>query len=329
MLALAACLLVSPALVRFRRAKRRARAVARERAGDALVAERASELDLGERDLACRSVALVREEEAVEQGRRELANDKQRLEDDLVRRQAELDRREEAVSLRDRELGARESEHASRAANLARMEVAIGRRGEKLDQEAAEQAGRTHALAEEIASVEARAAHLATEEEVRLAELERREQELRTGEVRLARGRAVLDGRLSDRRARVARADELARAKHAPDRAPLRHVLELQPEASTESGAVGPFHLLFVPIREGYALVEREGSAPRAGTELQLPDGADERASHFVVAKVGRSPLPSDARDCAYLQRLAPRGNRDAEPAARDSLPSASATNAA
>jgi hypothetical protein len=84
-----------------------------------------------------------------------------------------------------------------------------------------------------------------------------------------------------------------------------------------------------VPIGESYALVEREGPAPTVGAELQLIDGADEHASLFAVARVGRSPLPSDGRDCAYLQLVTPRGDPDAEPAGDDLQPGAPAANVA
>ena len=378
LLAISACMLGSLALVEAWRARRRARPVARKRSEDAAMVKQANELTRREQDLVCVAEGLRREEAALEERRRQVANDKQRLEEDLVSRRADLDRREKAVRARDQELAARRSEQELRQANLARLEAAIRRREEKLQREATEQVERMRALAEGIARTEARAAHRANEDEVRLAELERRELELRTGELLLVRARAVLErrnqrtrelldaqaadleaarrgrdeenarleqrrrraaraerrptrrektpasngsrataltsGRPSDRVNLVARADQLTRAAHAPDHAPLRHTPEPQ-RAATGPVAVGPSHRLFVPFREGYAFVERNGPAPGAGIELQLLDGADERASHFVVAKVGRSPLPSDARDCAYLQRVAPHVSRDAEPA--------------
>lgn len=59
-------------------------------------------------------------------------------------------------------------------------------------------------------------------------------------------------------------------------------------------------HLLFVAKPSGYELVEREGDAPEAGTELEV----GEDGVRFVVSKIGPSPLPQDDRACAYLQRL-------------------------
>jgi hypothetical protein len=56
-------------------------------------------------------------------------------------------------------------------------------------------------------------------------------------------------------------------------------------------------HLLFVSKPSGYELVERPGEPPAAGSAVELEEGA-----RFTVAKVGPSPLPNDARPCAYLQ---------------------------
>ena len=67
-----------------------------------------------------------------------------------------------------------------------------------------------------------------------------------------------------------------------------------QPEPRLLVGA----HLLFVPSPGGYALLERSGLAPEKGNALILEDAGD-----FLVSKVGRSPLPGDARSCAYLQQ--------------------------
>ena len=56
-------------------------------------------------------------------------------------------------------------------------------------------------------------------------------------------------------------------------------------------------YLLFVSKPSGYELVEREGATPEPGSEIELEEGA-----RFMVVKIGPSPLPDDARPCAYLQ---------------------------
>jgi hypothetical protein len=56
-------------------------------------------------------------------------------------------------------------------------------------------------------------------------------------------------------------------------------------------------YLLFVSKPSGYELVERDGQPPAPGAEVELEEGL-----RFTVAKLGPSPLPNDARPCAYLQ---------------------------
>lgn len=55
-------------------------------------------------------------------------------------------------------------------------------------------------------------------------------------------------------------------------------------------------YLEFVWTPNGYEFREREGDAPQVGAEVAEND------SRFVVTKVAPSPLPGDARRCAYLQ---------------------------
>jgi hypothetical protein len=56
-------------------------------------------------------------------------------------------------------------------------------------------------------------------------------------------------------------------------------------------------HLLFVWKTSGYELREQDGEVPSVGAEVELDGEA------LVVTKVGPSPLPGDARPCAYLGR--------------------------
>jgi len=59
-------------------------------------------------------------------------------------------------------------------------------------------------------------------------------------------------------------------------------------------------HLLFAPATAGYVLLEREGEPPPVGGRVALGDRI------YAVAKVGRSPLPDDARPCAYMEGAPP-----------------------
>jgi hypothetical protein len=62
------------------------------------------------------------------------------------------------------------------------------------------------------------------------------------------------------------------------------------------AAAMAEGHLLFVWTPRGYELRERDGDAPAVGSEVE-EDGRAQR-----VTKLGASPLPGDARVCAYLQ---------------------------
>lgn len=55
-------------------------------------------------------------------------------------------------------------------------------------------------------------------------------------------------------------------------------------------------HLVFVWKTSGYELAERSGEAPAPGTEIE------EGETRYVVTRLASSPLPGDARPCAYLQ---------------------------
>jgi hypothetical protein len=57
-------------------------------------------------------------------------------------------------------------------------------------------------------------------------------------------------------------------------------------------------HLRFVWTPNGYELRERDGDVPGVGEEV------DEGETRLRVTKVAPSPLPGDARRCAYLQPL-------------------------
>jgi hypothetical protein len=53
-------------------------------------------------------------------------------------------------------------------------------------------------------------------------------------------------------------------------------------------------HVLFVWTAAGYELEEREGDPPAPGSELER------HGTTLVVTRIGPSPLPLDARPCAF-----------------------------
>jgi hypothetical protein len=69
-------------------------------------------------------------------------------------------------------------------------------------------------------------------------------------------------------------------------------LLALEPSGEVRGG-----HVLFVANVGGYVLIERNGPPPLHAETLELkhPPGS------FLVVKLAQSPLPGDARVCAYL----------------------------
>lgn len=55
-------------------------------------------------------------------------------------------------------------------------------------------------------------------------------------------------------------------------------------------------YLVFIWKTTGYELQERQGDVPEVGSEVE-----EEGGGRFRVLKVAPSPLPGDARRCAYL----------------------------
>jgi hypothetical protein len=69
------------------------------------------------------------------------------------------------------------------------------------------------------------------------------------------------------------------------------------PEQASEPAAG---HLLFISQPAGYRIEERPGPPPAPGETLVLG------SMHFVVTKLGTSPLPADRRLCSYVMPTSP-----------------------
>jgi hypothetical protein len=133
-----------------------------------------------------------------------------------------------------------------------------------------------------------------------ISDVTEREERVRAGESEIARRREEL-GAVELKRAAVERREravdeleeELARRESLPR--PGEPAIEFSDEPA------GPSPLLaFVP-GPGYRLRELHEAPLRTGDTLLVDD------EEFVVARTGPSPLPGDARRCAYLVR-GPRG---------------------
>ncbi|MGH3126883.1 MAG: hypothetical protein ACRDPX_03070, partial [Gaiellaceae bacterium] len=119
-------------------------------------------------------------------------------------------------------------------------------------------------------------------------ELTAREKELAQAEEELGERRQEL-GAVELKRAAVERRERALDAREAE----LAEREAAAPRLPSETEEV---ELAFVPGAE-YVLVELDAAPLSAGLELEIADDI------FVVTRIGRSPLPGDARRCAYLTR--------------------------
>jgi hypothetical protein len=176
------------------------------------------------------------------------------------------------------------------------LDDAIALRLAELDQRAAELA----AGAAELARREEAARRVAEEVELRLqnenAELDAREAELEELAKKLARrdaGLGIQETELEERRRQLG-AVELQRAALERREAALAEREQALAAGAQPRPVDATSHVLFVP-GEGYSLIEEAGAPPAPGTSLELA------GQHYVVLRLGASPLPDDARTCAFL----------------------------
>jgi chromosome segregation ATPase len=256
------------------------------------LAAREAQLREGEEDLAHRRqelgavelhrAAVVRREEAAEERLRQLLE----RERDLTDRAARLDEREQELAARESDAAAVQAgvetareELSGREAELASLREELAARAERAEAAAGQAADLRRELTAREASLAARARALAdTEEEARRLERLR---------VELAERETQLD---EERRSLARSRDELAGAV-----ATASAGLGIGERPSAE--AAGPeAHLLFVPSGGSYRLIDVDGPAPAPGDVVEA-DGVA-----YLITRVGRSPLPGDARRCAYAE---------------------------
>jgi len=142
-----------------------------------------------------------------------------------------------------------------------------------------------------FANLEEQWAKLAAAEE-RLAEAEREIADLaRTSE----RRRDQVEGLIERLRRREIHIAELSKALENES---ARTAVTAPPES--HATAVQS-HLVLAQLAHGYELVERDGPPPEPNTMLELPEISEAK---FVVAGVGRAPLPADPRRCVLALQV-------------------------
>jgi len=189
-------------------------------------------------------------------------------------------RLEELLAQRRREL----DDHAARL----RESIAELERREELLRDSRASVERTLRLG--TSDLEAREAELTDF----LSSLTEREKAITEAEGDLARRRQEL-GAVELKRAAVERRERAVAAREEELEA-LRNDLEERAAAADPSTEVVPVELVFLP-GERYRLVEIEPTPLTVGHAFDVDD------VEYAVLRVGRSPLPQDARPCAYLVR--------------------------
>jgi chromosome segregation ATPase len=170
----------------------------------------------------------------------------------------------------------------------------------RFEETARELARREERLSDERASVERLIRRSTTELEAREKELVEFERELE----RRAERVAAAEEDVARRRGDLGAVELMRAALESRERA-LEAKEAVLADREAAAGALPAEHagvaeLLFVPGPE-YRLVDAESRATAPGATLELDGG------EYVVVRIGRSPLPRDARRCAYLERGAPR----------------------
>jgi hypothetical protein len=142
--------------------------------------------------------------------------------------------------------------------------------------------------------------HAVEGENLHLAQLEEQWAKLAAAEEQLAdaeRELTALRQAASRRRDQAARLVDRIRKRD-------RRIAELsasETKLSEPDPADSRGHLVYAQLADRYVLVERDGDPPEPDAILELPEVGDEK---LLVSRVGKSPLPNDARPCAFAQQV-------------------------
>jgi hypothetical protein len=137
-------------------------------------------------------------------------------------------------------------------------------------------------------------------ENLHLAQLEEQWAKLAAAEEQLAEAERELTALRQTARHRHNQAARLVDRIRRRD----RRIAELSAGETTRSqfdAAVSRGHLVYAQLADRYMLVERDGDPPEPDAVLELPEIGDEK---LLVCRVGKSPLPNDARPCAFAQQV-------------------------
>ena len=243
---------------------------------------------LGDVLLERRALSPAQLDAALEEQRRERSG---RLGEILVRRGlVSGDELESALALQRRAREIPDPEPVERRGIRRRLEAGLER---YVERSAADLVARRRAV-------------LTAEEETldaREREIARRRNQLEAAQIAPGTSQIVdeLFRHLDEWTKRVARLQEELRSAHAAIASRDARIAELSALRLVQNGPPEPEppsrHLVFLRAGAGYELREAEGPPPAAGDELGPAPGQRD-----VVVKGGASPLPRDARPCAFAE---------------------------
>jgi hypothetical protein len=138
-------------------------------------------------------------------------------------------------------------------------------------------------------------------ENLHLAQLEEQWAKLAAAEERLAEAERELTALRQAAKRRREQAARLVDRIRKRDRRIAQLAQPAEPTPSQLDAAPSRGHLVYAQLADRYVLVERDGDPPEPDAILELPEIGDEK---LLVFRVGKSPLPNDARPCAFAQQV-------------------------
>ena len=142
--------------------------------------------------------------------------------------------------------------------------------------------------------------HAVDGDNLHLAQLEEQWAKLAAAEEQLADAERELTAlRQAARRRRDQAARLVDRIRRRDRRIAELSASEMLPSQRDAVGSRG--HLVYAQLADRYVLVERDGDPPEPDAIVELPEAGDEK---LIVCRVGKSPLPNDARPCAFAQQV-------------------------
>jgi hypothetical protein len=137
-------------------------------------------------------------------------------------------------------------------------------------------------------------------ENLHLAQLEEQWAKLAAAEERLADAERELTGLRQAARRRRDQAARLVERIRKRDRR-IAELSDSETAASEPDAGGSRGHLVYAQLADRYVLVERDGDPPEPDAIVELPEVGEEK---LLVCRVGKSPLPNDARPCAFAQQV-------------------------